>query len=120
MKQNDPPYFFHNLGSDHGHDMTERDPVGQAKSLKSDIHAQPHGWVMAPGDLDAVKAVKEVTPEFPIFVAKSTKHETLLPWLEIFDGTVVASCLHEDGQLFAQVDPERTERFMKIFRSKYG
>jgi predicted TIM-barrel enzyme len=37
--------------------------------------------------------------------------------MEVFDGTIVASSMHEDGKLFAQVDPDRTKRFMDIFHS---
>jgi len=117
MKQEDPPYFFHNLGSDHGYDLTGRDPLSQAKSLSHDVYAQPHGWAISPEDLDSVKAVKDATPDFPVVVSKSTNHENLKPLMEIFDGTIVASCMHEDGKLFSQVDPTRTKRFMDIFRS---
>jgi hypothetical protein len=117
MEQNEPPYFFHNLGNDHGADLTGKNPLDMAKSLAMDIYAQPHGWAMAPEDLEMVKSVKAATPEYPVVISKSTNHENLKPLLEIFDGTIVASSLHEDGKLFAQVDPDRTKRFMDIFRS---
>ena len=117
MKQEEPPYFFHNLGSDHGADLTGRDPLSMAKSLAMDIYAQPHGWAMGPEDLDSVKAVKKATPEFPVVISKNTNHENLKPLMEIFDGTIVASSMHEDGKLFAQVDADRTKRFMDIFRT---
>jgi uncharacterized protein len=117
MKQEEPPYFFHNLGNDHGHDLTEKDPLSMAKSLAMDLYAQPHGWALAPDDLTMLHAVKKATPEFPVVVCKSTNHENLKPLMEVFDGTIVASCMHEDGKLFTQVDEDRTKRFMDIFRS---
>jgi membrane complex biogenesis BtpA family protein len=116
-EQNKPPYFFHNLGNDHGADLTGKDPLAMAKSLAQEIYAQPHGWAMAPDDLEMVKKVKKATPEYPVVICKSTNHENLKPLMEIFDGTIVASSLHEDGKLFTQVDPDRTKRFMDIFRS---
>ncbi len=117
MKQEEPPYFFHNLGNDHGHDLTERDPLSMAKSLAMDIYAQPHGWAIAPDDLAMVESVKKATPDFPVVVCKSTNHDNLKSLMEVFDGTIVASSMHEDGKLFSQVDPDRTKRFMDIFRS---
>jgi membrane complex biogenesis BtpA family protein len=117
MQQEDPPYFFHNLGNDHGADLTGKDPLAMAKSLAIDIYAQPHGWAMAPDDLEMVKAVKAATPEFPVVISKSTNHDNLKPLLELFDGTIVASSLHEEGKLFGQVDAKRTQHFMDIFRS---
>jgi membrane complex biogenesis BtpA family protein len=117
MKQIDPPFFFHNLGNDHGHDLTERDPLSMAKSLAMDTYAQPHGWAISPEDLTMVQAVKKATPEFPVVACKSTNHENIKPLMEVFDGTIVASSMHEDGRLFAQVDPDRTKRFMDIFHS---
>jgi len=117
MKQEDPPYFFHNIGGAVGADLTGKDALAQAKSIYADIHAQPHAWGIAPDDLDMVKAVKKATPDFPIVVAKSTKHENVKQLMEIYDGTIVASCMHEDGKLFAQIDPARAKRFMDIFRT---
>lgn len=117
MKQEEPPYFFHNLGNDHGTDLTGRDPLSMAKSLAMDIYAQPHGWAMAPDDLDMVRSVIKATPEFPVVISKSTNHDNLKSLMEIFDGTIVASCMHEDGKLFTQVDSDRTKRFMEIFRT---
>ena len=117
MKQTDPPYFFHNIGGAVGADLTGKTALEQAKSIAHDLHAQPHAWGMAPVDLDKVREVKEATPEFPIVVAKSTNHDNVKKLMEVYDGTIVASCLHEDGKLFAQVDAERTKRFMDIFRS---
>ncbi|MCD6356075.1 MAG: hypothetical protein J7L66_02220 [Anaerolineaceae bacterium] len=117
MKQEDPPYFFHNIGGAVGADLTGKTALEQAKSIAADIHAQPHAWGMAPYDLDKVREVKEATPDFPIVVAKSTNHENLKQLMEVFDGTIVASCMHEDGKLFAKIDEDRTKRFMDIFRS---
>ena len=117
MKQQEPPYFFCNIGNAGGLDLTGTNAVEQAKAHALDVHAQAHGWSMAPNDLDLVREVKKATPDYPVVVAASTKHENLKELMEVFDGTIVASCLHEDGKLFAQVDAERTERFMKIFRT---
>jgi predicted TIM-barrel enzyme len=85
--------------------------------MAHDAHAQPHGFAMAPDNLEKAKAVKNAVPDFPLVVAKGTNHENVKPIMEVFDGTIMASCLHEDGKLFAQIDAERTERFMKIWRS---
>jgi membrane complex biogenesis BtpA family protein len=117
MKQQDPPYFFCNIGDAVGADLTGVGAVEQAKAHAHDIYAQAHAWSIKKDDLELVKKVKKATPEFPIVVAAGTNHDNLPKLMEVFDGTIVASCLHEDGKLFAQVDPERTERFMKIFRS---
>ncbi len=117
MKQQEPPYFFCNIGNAVGADLTGTNAVEQAKAHAHDIHAQAHAWSIAPDDLDLVKKVAEATPDFPVVVAKSTNHDNLKKLMEVFDGTIVASCLHEGGKLFAQVDAERTERFMKIFQS---
>jgi uncharacterized protein len=117
MKQEEPPYFFHNIGGAVGADLTGKDALGQAKSISKDIHAQPHAWGIAPTDLEMVKAVKKATPEFPIVIATGTNHDNVKELMQVFDGTIMASCLHEDGKLFAQVDPERTKRFMDIFRT---
>jgi membrane complex biogenesis BtpA family protein len=117
MTQQEPPYFFCNIGDAGGNNLTGDNAVEQAKVHALDIHAQAHGWSIKPNDLDLVRQVKEATPDFPVVVASSTKHENLKELLEVFDGTIVASCLHEDGKLFGKVDAERTERFMKIFRS---
>lgn len=116
-KQEDPPYLFNNIGNMAGYDLTGKDALAQAKSISMDIHAQPHAWAMAPDDLDLVKAVKKATPDFPIVIAKGTNHENVKQLMEVFDGTIMASCLHEDGKLFAQIDADRTKRFMDIFRT---
>ena len=117
MKQTDPPYFFHNIVGAVGADLTGKTALEQANSISKDIHAQPHAWGMAPDDLDKVREVKEATPDFPIVVAKSTNHDNLKTLMEVYDGTIVASCLHEGGKLFAQVDEDRTKRFMDIFHT---
>ena len=116
MKQQEPPYFFCNIGNAVGADLTGTDAIQQAKAHAHDLHAQAHAWSMKKDDLEMVKKVKEATPDYPIVVAAGTNHDNLKELMGVFDGTIVASCLHEGGKLFAQVDAERTERFMKIFR----
>ncbi len=116
-KQEEPPYFFNNIGNMAGFDLTGKDVVAQAKSIAADDHAQPHGFAMSPDNLDLVKSVKKAVPDFPLVVAKSTSHENVKQIMEVFDGTIVASCLHEGGRLFGQIDADRTKRFMDIFRT---
>ena len=115
--QFDPPYQLCNIGNMAGYNLTGQDEVAMALAMSHDTYAQPHAFAMAPDNLDKVKAVKEAVPEFPLVVAKGTNHDNVKQVMEVFDGTIMASCLHEDGKLFAQIDPERTERFMKIWRS---
>lgn len=117
IKQDEPPYFFNNIGNMAGYDLSGKDVVAQAKSIAADDHAQAHALAMAPDNLDMVKAVKKAVPEYPLVVAKSTNHDNVKQFMEVYDGTIVASCLHEGGKLFAQVDADRVKRFMDIFRT---
>ncbi len=117
LKQEDPPYQLCNIGNLEGFDLSSKDEVKLAKSISQDIHAQPHAFAMSPDDLEKVKAVKNAVPDFPIVVAKGTNHDNVKKLMEVFDGTIMASCLHENGKLFAQIDPERTKSFMDIWRS---
>lgn len=117
LKQEDPPYQLCNIGNMAGHNLAEQDEVAMAKAMMHDTYAQPHAFAMAPDNLEKVKVVKEAVPEFPIVIAKSTNHDNVKKLMEVFDGTIMASCLHEDGKLFAQIDADRTKRFMDIWRS---
>jgi hypothetical protein len=116
-KQSDPPYQFCNIGNMAGYNLADQDEIAMAKAMAHDGHAQPHGFAMAPDNLDKVREVKKAVPDFPIVVAKGTNHDNVKKVMEVFDGTIMASCLHEDGKLFAQIDAERTKRFMDIWRS---
>ena len=116
-KQDEPPYFFNNIGNMAGYDLSGKDAVAQAKSIAADDYAQPHAFAMSPDNLDLVKSVKKAVPDFPLVIAKSTNHDNVKQFMEVFDGTIVASCLHEGGKLFAQIDADRTKRFMDIFRT---
>jgi membrane complex biogenesis BtpA family protein len=116
-KQDEPPYLFNNIGNLAGNDLTGKDALAQAKSIAADDYAQPHAFAMSPENLDMVKSVKKATPDFPVVVAKGTNHDNVKQLMEVFDGTIMASCLHEGGKLFGQIDADRTKRFMDIFRT---
>ena len=52
IKQDEPPYFFNNIGNMAGYDLSGKDVVTQAKSIAADDHAQAHA-LAAPFNLIA-------------------------------------------------------------------
>ena len=109
----DKPYFFHNLSSIVGKQLVSRTAEEEALSIIK--HIPVNGFTLPAECLDQYAIVKKVALEYPLVVGSGTSHENLEQLLGVCDGTIVASCLHENGKLLNPVDPHRVKSFMDIF-----
>jgi hypothetical protein len=107
------PYFFHNLSSPVGTQLVNRDGAEEAKSIMS--HIAVDGFTLPAKKIEMFKKVREVAPKMPLVVGTGTNKNNLESLLDVCDGTIVATCLREDGELLNPVDPVRVKEFMKIF-----
>jgi membrane complex biogenesis BtpA family protein len=67
-----------------------------------------------PTDIEEVKRVKKVLPEFPIYIGSGVNKTSVVELFEYADGAVCGSALKFDGVSTNDVDKNRVVEFMKI------
>ncbi len=64
--------------------------------------------------LEEVEKVKEVLPEYPVFIGSGTNKGNVRDWFKFADGAVVGTSVKADGLTDNPVSYERVCEFMKI------
>ena len=62
---------------------------------------------------DLLKA-KRVT-RLPVLIGSGMTPENISEYLPLADGFIVGSCFRKDGKFLEKLEPERLNRFMKVF-----
>ncbi|MCC6447004.1 MAG: BtpA/SgcQ family protein [Armatimonadetes bacterium] len=69
---------------------------------------------------EALRLVKEVAPETPVFANTGVRVENVEEQLRIADGAVVGTAFKRDGYIWNEVDPRRVKEFMAKARQVKG
>jgi len=67
--------------------------------------------------LDAMRRVKQVVPETPLFANTGVRADTVAEQFSVADGAIVGTTFKVDGSLWNPVDPERVKAFMQAARA---
>jgi membrane complex biogenesis BtpA family protein len=66
--------------------------------------------------IQIIQEVKELLPEFPVFVNTGAKVDNVADFLRVGDGVIVGSSLKKEGYTWNAVDPSRVKAFMDRVR----
>ena len=95
-------------------DLDIKDEIMQAEFFLADgviVTSQFTG--MSPDKDDLVKA-KAVT-KLPVLIGSGMNPENITDYLPLADGFIVGSCFRKDGKFLEKLEPERLQKFMKVF-----
>jgi membrane complex biogenesis BtpA family protein len=95
-------------------DLDITDEIRQAEFFLADgviVTSQFTG--INPDKDDLIKA-KSAT-KLPVLIGSGMTPENITEYLPLADGFIVGSCFRNDGKFLEMLEPERLERFMKVF-----
>jgi membrane complex biogenesis BtpA family protein len=71
--------------------------------------------------IQIVQEVKELIPDFPVFINTGARAENVAEFLRVADGVIVGSSLKQDGYTWNPVDGDRVRAFMdQVNRARKG
>jgi uncharacterized protein len=95
-------------------DLDIKDEVMQAEFFLADgviVTSQFTGINPDKGDLLEAKRVTRL----PVLIGSGMTPENISEYLPLADGFIVGSCFRKDGKFLEKLEPERLNRFMKVF-----
>jgi membrane complex biogenesis BtpA family protein len=63
--------------------------------------------------LELIREIKDVVPDFPVFVNTGAREENIADFLQVADGVIVGTSLKKGGSTWNKVDPARVQSFMR-------
>ena len=95
-------------------DLDIKDEIMQAEFFLADgviVTSQFTGINPDKGDLLEAKRVTKL----PVLIGSGMTPENISEYLPLADGFIVGSCFRKDGKFLEKLEPERLNRFMKVF-----